>query len=168
MVFGTFQKRCKKAKTALLQVGCMDDFISGNNLCLYFYMCMTTLCFCTGMMSRSRGQVLRVAAVMHVLFHVDTPTSIPTEITESAVRAADCFIGICLQHASYIGGRGDLQEAIDEIDQGISLCTCKILQLLTLHITCSCITCEHSRAFWVTGPFCRYLLLTTARKNPSR
>lgn len=123
-----------------------------------------TTCFCTGMLSRSRGQVLRVAAVMHVLFHVDTPTSIPDELTESAVRAADCFVEICLQHASYIGGRGDLQEAIDEIDQGILLCTCKFL---TLHITCSCIACEHNRAFWVTGPFCRYLLLTTAWKNPS-
>lgn len=64
--------------------------------------------------------MLRVAAVMHVLFHLDTPTSIPTEITELAVRAADCFVDICVQQAAYLGGRGELQEAVAEIHQGWS------------------------------------------------
>lgn len=71
------------------------------------------------MLSKSKGQVLRVAAVMHVLFHVDTPTNIPGEISEAAVRAADCFVDLCLQHAAYLGGRGDFQEAVHEIQQGL-------------------------------------------------
>ena len=29
-----------------------------------------------GMLSKSRGQILRVAAVLHVLFHLDTPLNI--------------------------------------------------------------------------------------------
>ena len=70
------------------------------------------------MLSKSKGQVLRVAAVMHVLFHLDSPTAIPQEISESAVRAADCFVDLCLQHAAYLGGRGDFQEAVDEIQKG--------------------------------------------------
>lgn len=53
-----------------------------------------------GMLSKSKRQVLRVSTVMHVLFHTDTPTTIPREISEAAV------------------GRGDFQEAINDIQQG--------------------------------------------------
>ncbi len=73
------------------------------------------------MLSKSKGQLLRVAAVMHVLFHLDVadPTQIPKEISESAVVAADCFVDICLQNAAYLGGKGDLKDAIEEINQGM-------------------------------------------------
>ena len=71
-----------------------------------------------GMLSKSKGQVLRVAAVLHVLFHMDSPLDIPTNISESAVKAADCFVDLCLQHAAYLGGRGNFQEAIDELQLG--------------------------------------------------
>ncbi len=74
-----------------------------------------------GMLSKSKGQLLRVAAVMHVLFNLDAadPSQIPKEIAESAVVAADCFIDICLQNAAYLGGKGDLKDAIEEINQGM-------------------------------------------------
>ena len=71
-----------------------------------------------GMLSKSKGQVLRVAAVMHVLFHMHSPEIIPKEISEDAVKAADCFVDICLQPAAYLGGRGDFQDAVD-IQQGL-------------------------------------------------
>ena len=71
-----------------------------------------------GMLSKSKGQLLTVAVVMHVLFNMDDPSSIPQEISEDAVRAADCFVDLCLQHAAYlVGGKGNLQEAIDEINK---------------------------------------------------
>ena len=70
------------------------------------------------MLSKSKGQILRTAAVMHLLFHTNTPTSIPTEITEAAMRATDCFVEYCLQHAAYLGDRGDLNEAIEEFKKG--------------------------------------------------
>ena len=69
----------------------------------------------TGMLSKSKGQLLRVAAVMHVL---DNPTSIPQEISEAAVKAADSFVDLCLHHAAYLGGKGKLEEAIEDIDKG--------------------------------------------------
>jgi len=76
------------------------------------------LCFITtGMLSKSKGQVLRVAAVMHVLFHMSMPT-IPSEISENAVKASDKFVDYCLQQAAYLGGRGDFQETIHEIMRG--------------------------------------------------
>ena len=72
-----------------------------------------------GMLSKSKGQVLRVAAVMHVLDHMATPSSIPLDISEAAVRAADTFVDYCLQHAAYLGGRGKFREAVEEIHQGL-------------------------------------------------
>ena len=51
------------------------------------------------MLSKSKGLILRVAAVMHVLFHLDSPGEIPTTISEAALKAAQdyvdayCFFG---------------------------------------------------------------------------
>ena len=55
---------------------------------------------------------------MHVLFNMEDPSSIPQEISEDAVKAADSFVDLCLQHAAYLGGKGNLQEAIDDISKG--------------------------------------------------
>lgn len=72
------------------------------------------MCVYVGMLSKFKGQILRTAAVMHVLFHMETPTSIPTEISEAAVKAVD----YCLQHAAFLGGRGDFKTAVDSFQQG--------------------------------------------------
>ena len=49
---------------------------------------------------------------------MDNPSSILQEMSESAVEAADCFIDLCLQHAAYLGGKGHLQEGIEDIHKG--------------------------------------------------
>lgn len=67
------------------------------------------------MLSKSRGQILRVAATLHVLFHMDTPTSIPDEISEDALKAAVDFVDVCNQHVGYISGRGVISDAIKEL-----------------------------------------------------
>ena len=64
------------------------------------------------MLSKSRGQILRVAAVMHVLFHLDTPINIPQDISEDAILASQCFVELCNQYAAFLAGRGDILEAI--------------------------------------------------------
>ena len=53
---------------------------------------------------------------MHVLFNMDKP-QIPEEVSELAVKAAESFVDLCLQHAAYLGGKGDLQEAIEDINK---------------------------------------------------
>ena len=68
-----------------------------------------------GMQSKSRGQILRVAATLHVLFHMDTPNAIPNEISEDALKAAVDFVDVCTQHVSYISGRGVISDAIEEL-----------------------------------------------------
>lgn len=77
-----------------------------------------------GMLSKSKGQILRVAAVLHVLFHVDTPHNIPSKVEEVAVKVAINFVDLCIQHAAYITGRGRIQdevESVHQIMQGMNL-----------------------------------------------
>lgn len=68
------------------------------------------------MLSKSKGQILRVAAVLHALFHLEQPDEIPTVISVAALKAADNFISVCLQHAAYIAGRGVVEEAIKQAE----------------------------------------------------
>ena len=62
------------------------------------------------MLSKSRGQILRVAAVLHVLFHLDTPLEIPKEISEQALLAAQNFVELCNQYTAFLAGRGEAVE----------------------------------------------------------
>ena len=66
----------------------------------------------SGMLSKSRGQVLRVAATLHVLFHLETPLEIPPEISNEALVAAVNFVEMCNQHVAFLSGRGDIDEYI--------------------------------------------------------
>ena len=67
------------------------------------------------MLSKSRGQILRVSAVLHVLFHMDTPQSIPESISEEALKAAQDFVEVCNQHTAYLAGRGLIEDAIEAV-----------------------------------------------------
>ena len=72
-----------------------------------------------GMLSKSKGQILRVAANMHVFFgdklnddNSITIEKIPSELSEAVISAAQNYVETCCQHAAYIGGRGDIEEEI--------------------------------------------------------
>ena len=69
----------------------------------------------TGMLSKSRGQILRVAATMHALFHWETPGEIPSTISDEALKAAQSFVELCTQHAAFLAGRGSIDEEIDSL-----------------------------------------------------
>ena len=89
------------------------------------------------MLSKSKGQVLRISAALHVLFHVKSDTieaeyndetipnniqndvsteitgiKISTEITEKAIGAAINFVELCSQQTAFMAGREDIQEEI--------------------------------------------------------
>lgn len=70
------------------------------------------------MLSKSKGQILRVAATLHVLFHVNEPQVIPDEISRDAIEAAINLVEVCIQHAAYLAGRGDVHSMIEEIMKG--------------------------------------------------
>ena len=69
------------------------------------------------MFSKSKGQILRLAAPIHVLFLWETPHSVSTDISSVAVKAAINFVDTCLQHVVYLIGKKDIQEEIDEFSQ---------------------------------------------------
>ena len=67
------------------------------------------------MLSKSRGHILRVAEAMHALFSWQTPQTISPAISDKALKAADSFVKMCNQHAAFLAGRGDLTEAIENV-----------------------------------------------------
>lgn len=80
-----------------------------------------------GLLSKSRGQVLRVAAIFHTLFSIDerrysdsTDASDrdPDEITDDAIIAAIDFVKTACQHTMYIAGRGTLEEGVKRAQEG--------------------------------------------------
>ena len=68
------------------------------------------------MLSKAKGQILRIAATMHVLFHWETPHDISSNISIDALKAAINFVDISIQHAAYLAGR-DVHEAVESIHQ---------------------------------------------------
>ena len=63
------------------------------------------------MLSKSRGQVLRLAAFFNILFTLGNghPTD---DVSDEAVKAAINFVKVTCQQTSYIAGRGVLEDEI--------------------------------------------------------
>ena len=70
-----------------------------------------------GMLSKSKGQILWLAAPIHVLFHWESPHNVPSDNSADAVKAAISFVDTCIQHVVYLIGKKDIQEEIDEFSQ---------------------------------------------------
>ncbi len=76
------------------------------------------------MLSKSHGQILRVAAVTHVLFHLETPQTVSEKISEKALLAALDFVELCNQHAAFLAGKGLIEDEIEALkDQEDGLCS---------------------------------------------
>ena len=72
-----------------------------------------------GMLSKSRGHVLRIATVLHLLFHLDDAHhQLDVVVSEEAVRAAVNFIQVASQHTAFIAGRGLLNEELEKFKAG--------------------------------------------------
>lgn len=89
-----------------------------------------------GMLSKAKGQVLRVTALLHVLFcdgadekGALTVHEVPTVVDSKAVVAARNFVDTCCQHAAFVAGHGLIE---DEITQ---LTSSKPQTLLNLNVT---------------------------------
>ena len=83
------------------------------------------------MLSKSKGQILRVAAVLQVLFHVDNPHNIPAKVGEDVMKAAISFVDLCIQHTAYVTGIGRIQDEVDsvyQVMQGMIALMCIVLQ----------------------------------------
>ena len=74
------------------------------------------------MLGKEKGQILRVAANMHVFFGdiQDEDGSIivkdvPSTISEGCICAAQDYVDTCCQHAAYISGRGSIEDEIKSL-----------------------------------------------------
>ena len=84
--------------------------------------------FVTGILSKQKGQALRVAAVMNALFSLDDKYKLKALIDEDAVKAAIDFVQVCGDHASLLSGRRRLAEVVAAMD------TSKVLN--QMHVAC--------------------------------
>ena len=79
--------------------------------------------FAKGMLSKSKGQILRVAAVLHVLFQIHMPNDNENhsevhysadKIGDAALCAAVDFVETSTQHAAYIAGKDTLLKELEK------------------------------------------------------
>ena len=73
------------------------------------------------MLSKSLGQILRVSAAMHILFHIDEEGPLSDTISDMATDAAIDFVEVCCQHTAYITGRGNLGQELNIVQAGVHL-----------------------------------------------
>ena len=67
------------------------------------------------MLAKSKGQILRVSVVFHALFGWENPQAISDVISEDALRAAIEFVDVCMQHAAFLAGRGEISQEVDKL-----------------------------------------------------
>ena len=59
----------------------------------------------TGVLSKAKGQILRAAAALHVLFSIDLQHPRSEELSSVSIIAAINLIEVCNEHTALIGGR---------------------------------------------------------------
>ena len=68
----------------------------------------------TGVLSESKGQILRVAAVLNALFSMDCdhPLNEHKQLSTISVKAAINFVEVCNEHTAIIGGRNNTSDPV--------------------------------------------------------
>ena len=70
------------------------------------------------MLSKSKGQILRVAAVLHVLFQLNEDEDDSLRISSEALCAAIDFVQTSIQHSAYIANRHSISEEVELAESG--------------------------------------------------
>ena len=79
--------------------------------------CIHVYVYYTGILSKSHGQVLKVAAVLqHILFSIEKE-SVPHEVSDAALQAAVDFVCVSCQQTAYVAGRGPIDKEIEQLNQ---------------------------------------------------
>ena len=82
-----------------------------------------------GMLSKAKGQILRVSGILNVLFcdrsdqgKLSLSDTIPIVITNDALEAAQNFVDTACQHAAYLSGRGFIENELKRFTVGMLPC----------------------------------------------
>ena len=88
-------------------------------MCLYM---------CIGMLSKAKGQILRVAACLNLLFcdyeeneSIKVAEFIPLVITEEAILAAQNFVTVACQHGIFLAGRGKIEAELQRYSETLGM-----------------------------------------------
>ena len=82
------------------------------------------------MLSKSKGQLLRVMGCLHCLFQVDdlnltgeSPDEfqIQSVVTDAAIQAAINFVNTCMDHTLYLCGRDRIGEEVGAVLSGVTM-----------------------------------------------
>ena len=82
------------------------------------FLLMATHTYCTGMLSKSKGQVLRLSTVLHLLFHYKKEDQLLDLVSEAAIKAAIDFVQVSCQQTAIIAGKGSLDEFVKKCQSG--------------------------------------------------
>ena len=97
------------------------------------------------MLSKSRGQVLRIATIFHVLFSIKNEEDVAydSEVSEVTVKAAVNFVQNACQQTAFIAGKGLIQEEVQAYKTGV-LCinSCKNCRT---EVSYDCVICSNKR-----------------------
>ena len=95
-----------------------------------------------GMLRKSKLQILRIGAGLHVLFEMfssDEGAQSSDDITETAIVAAINFTELCLQQTACMAGKGTIMEDIENIKASkFNILYGFVLVKCILHDTCRC------------------------------
>lgn len=122
-----FKDKYDRVQEQLQNLAVMDDFLAGKYLCKYDNVeCkyIQLLLQNVGMLSKSLGQIIRVALSLHILFYVDKDDpDIPDVVSSEAITAAIDFVELCCQQTAYLAGRGDISVELQRLQEGFA---CKV------------------------------------------
>ena len=82
------------------------------------FLLMATHTYCTGMLSKSKGQVLHLSTVLHLLFHYEKEDQLPDIVSEAVIKAAINFVQIACQQTAVITSKGTLDEFVKKCQSG--------------------------------------------------
>ena len=76
------------------------------------------------MLSKAKGQILRVSASLSLLFSIGNDEDTihepaVTHISEDVLRADINFVDVCCEHTAFMAGRGAISEEISGLVDGI-------------------------------------------------
>ena len=73
----------------------------------------------SGILSKQKGQILRLAAICHCLFRLDVTRAENNILSDEDIAAAVDFIEVCSDHTCCIAGKSNIVETIDRITSGL-------------------------------------------------
>ena len=83
------------------------------------------------MLSKSLGQIIRVALCLHILFYLEKEDpDIPDVVSSEAITAAINLVELCCQQTAYLAGRGDISEELERLQEGNIISKCTFLQIM--------------------------------------